>query len=94
VPSPHVRHAANPYPQDELTGVYEAAAEAIVMESGVTKGYCLVVGAEYGRLAWELARRTELTIIGVEPDPEKAAAARIGTGRGGPIRLACNHRPG
>jgi len=77
VPSPHVRHAANPYPQDELTVVYEAAAEAIVMETGVTKGYCLVVGAEHGRLAWELARRTDLTIIGVEPDPEKAAAARL-----------------
>ncbi len=77
VPSPHVRHAANPYPQDELTAVYEAAAEAIVMETGVTKGYCLVVGAERGRLAWELARRTDLTIIGVEPDPEKAAAARL-----------------
>ncbi|MBA7483213.1 Outer membrane protein assembly factor BamB [subsurface metagenome] len=77
VPSPHVRHAANPYPQDELTAVYEAAAEAIVMETGVTKGYCLVVGAERGRLAWELARRTDLSIIGVEPDPEKAAAARL-----------------
>ncbi len=77
VPSPHVRHAANPYPQDELTTVYEAAAEAIVMETGVTKGYCLVVGAEYGRLARELALRTDLTIIGVEPDPEKAAAARL-----------------
>ncbi len=77
VPSPRVRQAANPYPQDELTGVYEAAAEAIVMESGVTKGYCLVVGAEYGRLAWELARRTDFTIIGIEPDPEKVAAARL-----------------
>jgi outer membrane protein assembly factor BamB len=75
--SPHIRQATNPYPQDELTAVYEAAAEAIVMETGVTKGYCLVVGAEHGRLAWELARRTDLTIIGVEPDPEKAAAARL-----------------
>lgn len=76
-PGPRIRPTANPYPQDELTAVYEAAAEAIVMETGVTKGYCLVVGAERGRLAWELARRTDLTIIGVEPNPEKVAAARL-----------------
>ncbi len=76
-PSPHIRQAKNPYPRDELTAMYEAAAEAIVMETGITKGYCLVVGAEHGRLARELARRTDLTIIGIEPDPEKAAAARL-----------------
>ena len=69
--------AGNPYPRDELTEVYQAAAEAILMESGVTKGYCLVVGAERGRLAYELARRTNLTIIGVEPDPQKVHAARV-----------------
>lgn len=68
---------ADPYPQDELTAVYEAAAEAIVLETGVKKGYCLVLGAEHGRLAWELARRTELAIIGVEPDPEKVRQARL-----------------
>ncbi len=77
VPSPRIRQAANPYPQDKLTAAYKAAAEAIIMETGITKGYCLVVGAERGRLAWELARRTDLTIIGIEPDPEKAAAARL-----------------
>jgi outer membrane protein assembly factor BamB len=68
---------ANPYPKDEMTEVYEAAAEAVVMETGVTKGYCLVVGAERGRLAHELARRTNLTIIGIEPDSEKVQAARL-----------------
>jgi len=67
---------ADPYPADELTAVYKAAAEAIVMESGVTKGYCLVLGAERGRLAWELAKRTDLMIVAVEPDAKKAAAAR------------------
>ncbi len=76
-PSPHIRQVTNPYPQDELTAVYESAAEAIVMETGVTKGFCLVIGAEYGRLVRELALLTDLTIIGVEPDPEKAAAARL-----------------
>ena len=66
----------DPYPQDELTPVYRAAAEAIVMESGVTKGYCLLLGAEQGRLAFELAKRTDLYIIGVEPDQSNVQAAR------------------
>lgn len=76
IPRKAMKLVANPYPEDELTVVYEAAAEAIVMETGVTKGYCLVLGAERGRLAYHLARRTELNIIGAEPDPEKARTAR------------------
>ncbi len=75
-----VRHSriptADPYAEDELTPIYRAAAEAIVMESGVTKGYCLVLGAEQGRLAFELAKATELHIIGVEPDLSKVQTAR------------------
>ncbi|MCL5281894.1 MAG: PQQ-binding-like beta-propeller repeat protein, partial [Planctomycetes bacterium] len=75
-----VRHSkpsvSDPCPQDALTPIYRAAAEAIVMESGVTKGYCLVLGAEQGRLALELAKRTSLQIIGIEPDAAKVQAAR------------------
>jgi len=70
------RIAENPYPVDELTDVYARAAEAIINESGVTKGYCLVLGAGKGRLACELARRTDLHIIGAEPDASKVQAAR------------------
>ncbi|UCE50612.1 MAG: PQQ-binding-like beta-propeller repeat protein, partial [Phycisphaerales bacterium] len=75
--NPLIRPAVDPYPKDDLTSAYEAAAEAIVMETGVKKGYCLVLGAEHGRLARELALRTDLTIIGVEPDPEKVQMARL-----------------
>ncbi|MGD8501810.1 MAG: PQQ-binding-like beta-propeller repeat protein, partial [Phycisphaerales bacterium] len=75
--NPIIRPLADPYPEDELTAVYEAAAEAIVMETGVKRGYCLILGAERGRLARELALRTELNIIGIEPDSEKAQAARL-----------------
>ena len=75
-----VRHSkpsvSDPYPQDALTPIYRAAAEAIVMESGLTKGYCLVLGAEQGRLALELAKRTSLQIVGIEPDPAKVQTAR------------------
>jgi len=55
---------------------YGAAADAIVRASGVNRGFCLVAGVETGRLAWELARRTELKIYCLEPDPAKARAAR------------------
>ncbi len=75
--NPLIRTAVDPYPNDDLTSMYKAAAEAIIMETGVKKGYCLVLGAERGRLARELALRTDLTIIGVESDPEKVQAARL-----------------
>ena len=67
---------ANPYPNDSLTETYEAAAEKILAESGVKKGYALVLDCGQGRLAYELAKRTELKIVGLEKDPEKLAAAR------------------
>jgi len=48
----------------------------ILSESGVKKGYALVLDCGQGRLAYELAKRTELKIVGLEKDPEKLIAAR------------------
>lgn len=67
---------AAPYAADELTPVFAAAAEQIVQRTGITRGYCLVLGCGTGRLAWELAQRTELQICGIEPDLQKVQAAR------------------
>jgi len=67
---------AVPYPNDSLTETYETAAEKILAESGVEKGYALVLDCGQGRLAYELAKRTELKIVGLEKDPDKLAAAR------------------
>ncbi len=65
------------YPTDRLTPVYEAAAETIINESGVDRGFCVVIGSGTGRLAYELAKRTdELMIHDLEVDAAKAAAAR------------------
>ncbi|NLY01583.1 MAG: PQQ-binding-like beta-propeller repeat protein [Rhodopirellula sp.] len=66
----------SPFPRDELTAVFEAAAERIVRTTGIDRGYCLMLGCGSGRLAFELAKRTELKIYGVEPDPLKIEAAR------------------
>lgn len=68
---------SNPYPKDELTPVYQGAAEKIINETGIQKGYCLVLGCGTGRLAYEIAKRTEdLMIYGVESDAKKVSYAR------------------
>lgn len=71
-PLPH----SQPFPQDELTEYYKTAATQILEQSDQRTGYCLVLGSEQGRLAYELAQQSELTIYAVEPDAKKAAASR------------------
>jgi outer membrane protein assembly factor BamB len=66
----------SPYPAGELSAVCQAAAEQIVRDTGIDRGYCLVLGAGTGRLALELAKRTDLQICAVESDRGKAEAAR------------------
>ena len=73
-----IREQASPTPfaRDALTPVIEAAAQHIVGSTGVKKGYALVLGSGSGRLVYELARRTELVVYGVEADAQKVAASR------------------
>ena len=58
------------------TPTYEKAAETILEEAGVQKGYALVLDAGIGRLAYELAIRSDLKIIGIEKDPQKVQQAK------------------
>jgi len=67
--------ASSPYPVDSLTPLYESAAAHIISQTGIRKGYCLVYGCGEGRLAFELAKRTDLTIIGVDTDQAGISAA-------------------
>jgi outer membrane protein assembly factor BamB len=67
---------SNPYPRDELTKLYTEAARHFVKQTNIRKGYCLVLGSGEGRLAYELARLTDLQIIGVEKNANKVATAR------------------
>ncbi len=75
--------------------MYARVADKIVRESGVTQGYCLVLGGERGRLAYELARRTQLKIVAVEPDAAKVAAARAALDDAGLYgqRVSVHQRP-
>jgi len=68
--------APSPYPSDPLTPAYARAADLALKTAGATRGYCLVLGAGTGRLAYEIARRSELRVVGVEPDAGKVATAR------------------
>jgi outer membrane protein assembly factor BamB len=65
-----------PFPKDELTDRYRAAADHIIEESGIRRGYCLVLESGQGRLAYELARRTELRVIALEADAQKVSESR------------------
>lgn len=53
-----------------------AVAEAIVRQANITEGYCVDLGCGDGALAWELAKRTKLRIVGIDPDPANVKTAR------------------
>ncbi|MBC8470113.1 MAG: PQQ-binding-like beta-propeller repeat protein [Planctomycetes bacterium] len=72
----HLGTEVDPYPQDDLTDMYSLAAQQIVEEANIHQGYCLVLGCEEGRLAYEIAKRTKLQVIAVEQDTQKVITAR------------------
>ena len=67
------KKVANPY---GAGGAAAAAAEEILKKTGITEGYCLDLGCGDGQLAFELARRSKLQVVGVEKDAAKVAEAR------------------
>lgn len=75
-PAPTARQTPteSPFPSDAWTAVYERAADEILECTGVSGGFCLVLGSERGRLAYELARRSDLKIYAIESDAEKVRA--------------------
>jgi len=52
------------------------AADDILKRAGASAGYCVMLGVGTGGLAEELARRSRLHITAIEPEAERAAAAR------------------
>ncbi len=65
-----------PFPDDEATSAAAEQARQIVAGAGIKAGYCVLLGAGDGRLAYELTRLGDFTVFGVEPDAEKVSAAR------------------
>ena len=75
--------ARNGFPTDRWSEFYRDAAADILERSGVKRGFCLVVDSDEGRLAYELARQSELKIYCVENDAQKVARARDALSRAG-----------
>jgi len=65
-----------PYSESPLGPMFKQAAETILKETQVKRGYCLVIGCRTGQLALELAKRSDLMIYVVDSDAERVAAAR------------------
>ena len=55
--------------------IARTAAE-ILRKAGVTEGYCVDLGCGDGHLAYELARQSDLYVVGIDADPDNVAAAR------------------
>jgi outer membrane protein assembly factor BamB len=67
---------SQPFAEDDLSEMYRTAAKEILERTKINRGFCLVVGSEKGRLAYELARQSKLRVYGVEGDAAKVAASR------------------
>ncbi len=73
-PAPAPETAA--FADDDTGKLCADAAEAILAQTGIRRGYCLVLGNGTGRLARELAGRSELLIYAVDDDRAAVMAAR------------------
>jgi len=62
-----------PYGANEAAA---SAAEDILDGLNLKEGWCVDLGCGDGALSYELARRTNLTITAVDPDPENVGLAR------------------
>lgn len=65
------------YPNDTLSVPYKTAAQYILRQVPAPhRGYCFVFGSGEGRLAYELRRQSEYTILGAEEDRKKLDRGR------------------
>ena len=64
---------AEPYPEN---GAIAQTATAILKSSNITAGYCVDLGCGDGQLAYELAKQSDLYVVGIESDEARVAVAR------------------
>jgi len=84
--------AAMRYAGSSMQSEYADAAQTILSTSSVTRGYCLVLGSNGGHLAYELARRSKLTIVCMEPDSATAEQSRRALDSAGVYGQVCVQR--
>jgi len=73
LPAEHKPQLTVPYKED---ADYRHAAEFTLAQTDRRRGFCLVLDAGEGQLAYEIARRSEFYVVGLETDVEKVAVAR------------------
>ena len=71
-----LRHTPMPRAGGSETVDYGDIAQRIVAESGVTRGYCLLLNCRDGRLAGALCRLTDLQIVAIPDDPRRLPLLR------------------
>src|SRR5690606_10060432 len=71
------------YENDEQKAKFAEAAKRILEDSGVNRGFALVVDAGDARLAYELARQSELKVYAVDSDAGNVERAREVLSRAG-----------
>jgi outer membrane protein assembly factor BamB len=76
IPRPTSKSAGSKSAGSNSAGSESARAAAILKSSGVLDGYCLVLGASDGRLVQDLVRQSNLTLLVIEPNAERAHALR------------------
>ena len=59
-----------PSPAKAAAPEVEQQAEQLIQRASDPSGYCLVLGLTDGNLALELARRSDLRVIAIDPDPQ------------------------
>lgn len=65
-----------PFKKDKWTDLYRETARQIIENAGINRGYCLVLGSGEGRLAYHLAKLSELRIVAIEEDPKLVRKSR------------------
>lgn len=70
------KKTGNPYAGMDKPAGFEAVCEDIATGLENPRGYALVLDAGEGRLAFEIATRTEMQVIALEKDPAQLAEAR------------------
>ncbi len=73
---PPIPERPNPYPDNAWRQTCVQAAKRMLAELGADQGWCLVLGARDGCLAYELARRSRLNVVVIEADARRVAAIR------------------
>jgi outer membrane protein assembly factor BamB len=70
------RYPRKPTPVSPTNDEWGERAEQVLRDSGVRDGWCVSWGVGTGRLITELALRSRLRVVAVEPDAERAASVR------------------